>query len=61
MIPRDWMTSIMIWTSSAQLRGSWKTKIADIGVVEKSTGYGPAQYANARKKNGPTLADALSS
>ena len=51
MIPRDCMTSIMIWTSSAQLRGSWKTKMADIGVIEKSTSYDPAQHVYAQKKN----------
>lgn len=36
MTPRDCMTSMMIWISSAQFRGSWNTKTADIGAVEKS-------------------------
>jgi hypothetical protein len=44
MIPRDSMTSVMTWISSAQLRGSWKTKTADIGVVEKSIGYSLCWY-----------------
>ena len=41
IIPRDCMTSTTSWISSAQLRGSWNTKTADIGVVEKSMACGP--------------------
>ena len=37
MIPRERMTSSVIWMSSDQLRGSWKTKMAEMGVAEKST------------------------
>jgi hypothetical protein len=42
MTPRDCMTSMMTWISSAQLRGSWNTKIADTGVVEKSIACSPS-------------------
>ncbi len=36
IMPRERMTSRMTWMSSDQFRGSWKTKIAEIGMFEKS-------------------------
>ena len=39
IMPRERTTSRMTWMSSDQLRGSWKTKIAESGMFEKSACY----------------------